>query len=99
MKTETRSKKRNAIPKRSSCRACGHKELLTFGPDQFCTKCDWNTCLEYVEKGLMNNLNIAYQQHFPKKSVIKSVPPATTQNPEPNSISTPTKSKSLKETA
>lgn len=52
------------LQRRESCPLCGCKELLTEGPDQFCLSCDWDTCAEYVERGLMNNLSLAYGEHF-----------------------------------
>ena len=58
------AKEVRAIPKRRACPLCGHKELLTEGPDQFCLSCDWDTCAEYVERGFMNNLDLAYREHF-----------------------------------
>lgn len=57
-----------AVPKRSACPLCGCKELLTEGPDQFCLSCAWDTCAEYVERGLMNNLDLAYREHFPTQA-------------------------------
>lgn len=67
---QTRSKKsRNKKTQHKNCRACGSKNLLTAGPDQFCCECDWNTCFEYVAKGYMNNLMYAYSEHFPKKKL------------------------------
>lgn len=64
MKNTKKQKKKMAVPRRNSCPMCGHKELLTEGPDQFCLSCDWDTCAEYVERGLMNNLGLAYFEHF-----------------------------------
>jgi hypothetical protein len=57
-----------SVPKRSACPLCGYKELLTEGPDQFCGSCEWDTCAEYVERGLMNNLELAYREHFPAQA-------------------------------
>ncbi len=57
-----------AVPRRSACPLCGCKELLTEGPDQFCLSCEWDTCAEYVERGLMNNLELAYREHFPAQA-------------------------------
>ncbi len=55
---------RKKLPRRTNCRQCGSKELLTLGPDQFCCDCSWDTCKEYVEAGLMNNLVVSYKEHF-----------------------------------
>jgi hypothetical protein len=52
------------LPRREACPLCGCKELLTEGPDQFCSSCHWDTCAEYVERGLMNNMSMAYAEHF-----------------------------------
>ena len=54
--------------KHKKCKACGCGELIISGPDQFCTKCDWHSCIEYVEKGYMNNLHYAFCDHFKKAS-------------------------------
>lgn len=62
-----KQKEVRAVPRRNSCPLCGHKELLTEGPDQFCLSCSWDTCAEYVERGLMNNLDLAFREHFPKQ--------------------------------
>lgn len=66
METMKRVKKEKSwrMPRRDACPMCGCKELLTEGPDQFCVSCDWDTCSEYVERGLMNNLGMAYVEHF-----------------------------------
>lgn len=61
-------KKRTKIPRRPACPLCGCKELLTEGPDQFCLSCDWDTCAEYVERGWMDNLEMACLVHFPPTS-------------------------------
>lgn len=67
MKSKNKPKKRTPKPlvKRSVCPRCGHAELLTIEPDQFCLACDWDTCAEYVEQGLMDNISIAGFVHFP----------------------------------
>lgn len=57
-------KRKPKLKKREHCPMCGAQELLTLAPDQFCTKCDWDTCAEYVEMGLMNNLEVAAKDHF-----------------------------------
>lgn len=62
-----KAKSRTKVPKRSSCPLCGCKELLTEGPDQFCVSCDWDTCAEYVQRGWMDNLEMASFAHFPPK--------------------------------
>lgn len=62
---ESRTKTKKVRHK--NCRHCGSKNLLAFGPDQFCSECNWNTCFEYVAKGYMNNLMYAYCEHFPRK--------------------------------
>lgn len=56
--------KRPTMKRRSSCPKCGSKKLLDLAPDQFCGDCDWDTCFEYVELGLMNNLEVAAWEHF-----------------------------------
>lgn len=61
---QQRKEKKWRLPRRDSCPLCGSKELLTEGPDQFCLSCPWDTCAEYVERGLMNNLSLAYAEHF-----------------------------------
>lgn len=53
-----------AMLKRRACPQCGCKELLSEGVDQFCLSCDWDTCVEYVDRGLMNNLELAFREHF-----------------------------------
>jgi hypothetical protein len=50
--------------------------LLTEGPDQFCLSCDWDTCAEYVERGWMDNLEMACFVHFPPK------PPTHPEQPD-----------------
>lgn len=55
---------RPQLKKRTSCPKCKSTNLLSEGPDQLCCDCDWDTCFEYVEKGLMNNLEIAAWEHF-----------------------------------
>lgn len=52
------------LPRRDHCPLCGCRELLTEGPDQFCLSCHWDTCAEYVERGLMNNMALAHAEHF-----------------------------------
>ena len=56
--------KRPKMKRRLSCPKCGSKNLLDVAPDQFCGDCDWDTCFEYVEFGLMNNLEVAAWEHF-----------------------------------
>lgn len=78
-------KKQNAekitrMQKRKACPLCNSRALLSEGPDQFCLSCDWDTCIEYVERGLMNNLEVAFKEHFLMKqesaSVTQMNPPA-----------------------
>ncbi len=76
----TNTKKKMAISKRNSCPMCGHKELLSQGPDQFCLTCDWDTCAEYVERGLMNNIGLAYFEHFGSGNS-KAASPVTKDEP------------------
>ena len=65
MENMKRVKERKArLQRREACPLCGCKELLTEGPDQFCASCHWDTCAEYVERGLMNNMSLAYAEHF-----------------------------------
>ncbi len=59
--------KRKSLPKRDHCPKCCSANLLNEGVGQFCCDCDWDTCAEYVERGLMNNLELAYREHFPKQ--------------------------------
>lgn len=74
-------KKRTKIPSRSACPLCGHNELLTEGPDQFCLSCEWDTCAEYVERGWMDHLEIACLVHFPPKPITHPTQPdSQTQN-------------------
>lgn len=61
------AKEIKTVPRRNACPLCGCKDLLTEGPDQFCLSCDWDTCAEYVERGLMNNMELAYREHFPEQ--------------------------------
>ncbi len=60
---------RKQLAKCSACPRCRSTNLLTEGPDQFCCACDWDTCAEYVEHGLMNNLDLAFREHFPKQAI------------------------------
>lgn len=69
--------RKSRLERRESCPLCGCKELLTEGPDQFCGSCHWDTCVEYVERGLMNNLSLAYAEHF-----VWGRAPAEAQKPE-----------------
>jgi hypothetical protein len=55
---------RAKLRKRESCPKCGSKGLLEEGVDQFCCDCTWDTCFEYVEMGLMDNLEVAAWEHF-----------------------------------
>lgn len=65
MVTAQQSKKQKPkLKMREHCPVCGAQGLLTLAPDQFCTKCEWDTCAEYVELGLMNNLEVAAKDHF-----------------------------------
>ncbi len=81
MKNTNEQKKKMAVPKRNSCPMCGYKELLTEGPDQFCLACDWDTCAEYVARGLMNNLGLAYFEHFGSEN-LKADSPAKAEEME-----------------
>lgn len=56
--------RRKSLGHRERCPVCGSKNLLSEGPDQFCCSCEWDTCIEYVERGLMNNLEVAFKEHF-----------------------------------
>jgi hypothetical protein len=64
--------KRTGIKVRRSCPKCGSKNLLRQGPDQFCCDCDWDTCFEYVESGLMNNLEVALRELFERRPTEKA---------------------------
>ena len=66
MKQRIEKKERKSLPVRVSCPKCRSKRLLNEGMDQFCCDCDWDTCIEYVELGLMNNLEVAFKEHFLK---------------------------------
>lgn len=57
---------RNTVSARTCCPRCRSTSLLSEGVDQFCLSCDWDTCAEYVERGLMNNLELAFREHFKK---------------------------------
>lgn len=56
--------RRKSLAHRERCPVCGSKDLLNEGPDQFCCSCEWDTCAEYVERGLMNSLEVAFKEHF-----------------------------------
>lgn len=64
--TRQRKEKTNRpkLKTRTSCPRCESKNIFREGPDQFCCDCDWDTCLEYVDIGLMNNLAVAAWEHF-----------------------------------
>lgn len=76
MKLEITTKQRKEkiqrpqLKKRTSCPKCKSANLLSVEPDQFCNDCDWDTCLEYVERGLMNNLEVAVWEHFADSPII-----------------------------
>lgn len=76
-KERTRRKK---LVHRERCPTCGSANLLSEGPDQFCCSCDWDTCAEYVERGLMNNIEVAFKEHFPAQEK-----PVVTLEPHKNS--------------
>lgn len=61
-------KKRTVMTKRSKCPLCGCKDLLSDGPDQFCLTCEWDTCAEYVARGLMDNIELSCFVHFPPQA-------------------------------
>jgi hypothetical protein len=71
----TERKKRSKLRKRDHCPKCGSQSLLEEGPDQFCCECSWDTCFEYVERGLMNNLSVAALEHFGDRLAKNSNPP------------------------
>jgi hypothetical protein len=52
------------------CPACGTYELVEFGPDTICTQCEWNSCLDYVNAGLMDDRLSAYKEQFNNKNKI-----------------------------
>lgn len=89
-KQKREKEKRPKMRRRLSCPKCGSKNLLDVAPDQFCGDCDWDTCFEYVELGLMNNLEVAAWEHFgaePKVAVAcekvgGELPPAPTDKNE-----------------
>ena len=66
-----KSKKMSAVKLRKKCPMCGSEKLLTAGVDQFCLTCDWDTCLESVNRGLMDNIQVACLKHFPADTKIK----------------------------
>lgn len=68
LQLQQKQEKPKSLPKRSHCPKCRSANLLNEGPDQLCCDCDWDTCAEYVERGLMNNLELAFREHFPKKA-------------------------------
>ena len=45
------------------CPACGCTHLIEFNVDQFCSKCDWDSLMSYVQSGRMNNLSKAVREH------------------------------------
>lgn len=70
LQTQQQTKKRKSKKARyKNCRLCGSDNLLSVGVDQFCCQCDWHTCFEYVDKGYMNNLQLAHYDHFSTKKV------------------------------
>jgi predicted RNA-binding Zn-ribbon protein involved in translation (DUF1610 family) len=52
------------------CPKCGTHELVDFGLDTICTKCEWNSCLDSVNAGLMDDLLSAYKELFNNKTRI-----------------------------
>lgn len=52
------------------CPACGTYELVEFGPDTICTQCEWNSCLDYVNAGFMDDRLSAYKEQFNNKNRI-----------------------------
>lgn len=48
-----------------ACPACKSKNLLRLEVDVLCGECDWMSCEEYVEMGGMDNLFLAFREHFP----------------------------------
>lgn len=66
-----------------NCRHCGSDNLISVGVDQLCCDCDWNTALEYVQKGYMNNFSFAYLEHFSKKKKPTEVVPILPQGNSP----------------
>jgi hypothetical protein len=60
---------RRKLKIRTNCPKCGSNSLLSVAPDQFCCDCNWSTCFEYAEAGLMNNLEVAAWEHFGEKSI------------------------------
>jgi hypothetical protein len=78
----TERTKRPKLKRQTHCPKCKSKDLLTQGPDQFCCDCDWDTCFEYVEMGLMNNLEAAAREHYAGLSQKKSQQTSEQQPPQ-----------------
>lgn len=60
LKLQTQKQKSN---KHKKCPACGCTHLIEFNVDQFCSRCDWDSLLSYVQSGRMNNLSKAVREH------------------------------------
>lgn len=76
LRVQQTRKKKTKLRMRDHCPMCGAVDLLTLAPDQFCTQCEWDTCIEYVELGLMDNLEVAAKNHFcreKRKTTPKSI--------------------------
>lgn len=46
------------------CPACGSKELIAVGPEVLCSSCDWETTLQSVQSGNMDQIFKACKEHF-----------------------------------
>lgn len=50
------------------CPTCGSRELIEFGVDTLCCHCEWDSCKQYVDEGLMDNRFLAFREQFDPKS-------------------------------
>ena len=48
------------------CPACGTSDLIRLNVDVICGICDWDSTYAYVQAGGMDNLRVAYLEHFNK---------------------------------
>lgn len=46
------------------CPACGSNELIVVGPETLCVVCDWETTLQSVQQGDMDQIFKACKEQF-----------------------------------
>ena len=87
-----RPKKPSKTVKR--CPACGTEDLIRLNVDVVCRICDWDSTYAYVQAGGMDNIKLAYLEHFghpkPKKRPNFNEPTTLTRTenkPAPDLIS------------